>query len=577
MKTTSSVLASFLAILLALGQLAAPLGAQKAPAAAPPPAADVNKSVQDAARMANSGNLAGAIKKLEDMRKSTAATPLPALSLLGALYLQANRPQDALAVLKPLADPEAADPAVLYNAGRAARALGQNNVWLGYLQRAARLAPGSPATRDLGFVYMGEGQVVEGYALLRSWARQNPKDGEARITAASLAIQLERPKEAEELILNMPQDNPAIRLLRGRIQVQKGDGPGALALLEPLLAKHPQGMDLEVRRSLAEAYLLANRPADAVKILTGKAGNHPALVLLLGRAQHRSGNAQAAIATLKPLADKLPADPSTVGDPRPAAGIAVEYGSVLVDSGRAAEAVPILEKATRLYANSRDAWQTLAKAYDAAGRKADGTKARSQAEQIALAAARPAQPPARPAAQAAAPPPAAPQRPAPAPSQKPAAPAMSQNMQDALKSFAAGKGEQALAAVRREMAQSPNNRQARALELRILLGLNRYDEALRMTEERLGRHPNDPDLIYQRGVIQMGRKSFVPAEKDLRRALELNPQHTGAMNDLAVLLSNQGKKAEAQTLLQKALQINPRDQNAAANLAALQKGPAKKP
>jgi len=338
-------------------------------------------------------------------------------------------------------------------------------------------------------------------------------------------------------------------------------------------------MDLEVRRSLAEAYLLAGRPSEVIKILTGKTGNHPALVLLLGRAQHRSGNAQAAIATLKPLADKLPADPSTLGDPRPAAGIAVEYGSVLVDSGRAAEAVPILEKATRLHANSRDAWQALARAYDAAGRKADGAKARAQSEQIALAAAHPQQAPARPAAQAPAPPPQAPsQRPAaPAPPSAPAAPAMSQNMQEALKSFAAGKGEPALAAVRRELAQTPNNRQAKALELRILLGLNRYDEALRMTEERLRRNPNDPDLVYQRGVIQMGRKSYIPAEKDLRRALELNPQHTGALNDLAVLLSNQGKKAEAQALLQKALQINPRDQNAAANLAALQQGPAKKP
>jgi len=223
MKTTPTLPAFFLAVLLAGSQFAAPLGAQKAP----PPAADVNKTIQDAAKMANAGNLAGAIKKIEDVRKSGAVTPLPGLALLGALYLQANRPQEALAVLKPLADVETADPAVLYNAGRAARALGQNNVWIGYLQRAARLAPASPATRDLGFVYMGEGQVVEAYSLLRNWARQNPSDSEARITAASLAIQLERPKEAEELILNMPQGNPAILLLRGRIQVQKGDGPAA--------------------------------------------------------------------------------------------------------------------------------------------------------------------------------------------------------------------------------------------------------------------------------------------------------------------------------------------------------------
>src|SRR5215470_17596339 len=137
--------------------------------------------------------------------------------------------------------------------------------------------PGSPAAGDLGRVYMRQGQVVEAYALLRHFAQANPGDGEARVAAASLAVQLERPTEAEELLLNLKQDDPAIRLLRGRIQVQKGDGAGALALLEPLLAQHPKGMDSEVRRSLAEAYLLANRPADTVKILTGKTGNHPAL------------------------------------------------------------------------------------------------------------------------------------------------------------------------------------------------------------------------------------------------------------------------------------------------------------
>jgi Flp pilus assembly protein TadD len=576
MKITPYVLAAAL--------LASPLAAQ---APAPSNANNANQVIQDAAKMANAGNVAAAIKKLEDLRKAGGITPQPALALLGALYLQTNRPQDALAVLKPLADADTADPAVLYNAGRAARAVGQNDLWLSYLTRAAQKAPGSPATRDLGFVFMSQGQVVESYALLRPWALHNTRDGEARIAAASLALQLERPKEAEELLLNLPQGDPAIRLLRGRIQVQKGDGPGALALLEPVLAKHPPAMDLEVRRATAEAYLLANRPADAVKILTGKTGTSPALVLLLGRAQHRAGNAQAAIATLKPFVDKLPADASSLGDPRPAAGIAAEYGSVLVDSGRAGEAVPILEHATRLYSNSPDTWRTLAKAYDAAGRKADATKARTQADQIALAAAHPAAP-SRPTpqqtqqAQAPAtplPPPAAArpsQKPGEAP--KPEAPALSQDMQTAVREMNAGHGEQALAAVRRELAVHPNFRQARALELRLLLGLNRHDEALRITEEQLRHAPNDPDLIYQRGVIQMGRKSFVAAEKDLRRALELNPQHTGAMNDLAVLLTQQGKKAEAQALLQKALQINPQDRNAAANLAALQQGgPGKKP
>jgi Flp pilus assembly protein TadD len=571
MKTTS--------LALAVALLAAPLAAQtgKKPAAPAAPAApatptSITQGAQEAAKLANAGNTAGAIKKLEDMRKGGAALPAPVLSLLGGLYLQAKRPNDALAVLKPLADVDTADPAVLYNAGRAALALGQRKAWIDYLRRAAVLAPGSPASRDLGVVFMRQGQVVEAYSLLRPWSLANPRDQEARLAAASLALQLERPQEAEELLLNLPQSDPAIRLLRGRAQVMKGDGPGALALLEPLQAKHPAGMDLEVRRALAEAYLLANRPADAVKLLDGKTGNHPALVLLLGRAQHRAGNPQAALATLKPYVDKLPADPSTLGDPRPAAGIAVEYGSLLVEAKRAAEAVPVIEKATRLHPNSTEAWQALARALDATGRKADAAKARTQAEQIAVAARRPAAPPA-PQAPAQ---PAAPQVPAGAPSGS-APPSVSPEMREALTLMTQNRTAEALTAARKELARAPGNMQARGLECLLLLRLNRADEALRITDDLLRRFPNNPDLIYQHGAVQMARKNLAVAEKDLRHALELAPNHPAALNDLAVLLKNQGRTAEARTLLEKALQINPQDQNAAANLKALQGGPGKKP
>src|SRR6185369_10835209 len=425
-----------------------------------------------------------------------------------------------------------------------------------------------------GLVFMRQGQVVEAYSLLRHWSMANPNDNEARIAAASLAVQLERPTEAEELLLKLKQDDPAIHLLRGRIQVQKGDGPGALALLEPLLAKHPKGMDLEVRRSLAEAYLLANRPADTVKVLTGKTGNHPALVLLLGRAQHRSGNAAGALATLKPLADKLPADASAVGDPRPAAGIAAEYGSLLVEGGHAAEGLPILEKATRLYPASSEAWLALGKAYDAAGRKADAAKARTQAEQIKLAASRPPQP-----TQAAAAPRPGPGRQTPEPTAAPGSPGgmpesvpISAELQEALKLSGQNRLPEALAQVRKVLAITPNSPPARALEMRLLLRLNRTDEALRINEESLRQHPNDADLVYVHGAIQIARKNWAAAEKDLRHALELNPDQLGAMNDLAVLLINQGRKAEAKPLLEKVLQLNPNDLTAAGNLKALNQG-----
>jgi len=573
MKKTSLALA-FLLLAAPVAQVAAQT---TQPLPTPAQSAAVTQGVEEAVKLVQAGNLTAAIKKLEDLRKQTGVTSPPVIALLGALYLQANRPQDALATLKPMADAPNAEAPVLYNAGRAAYALNQKDLWLSYLKRAATLAPNSPAARDLGLVFMRQGQVVEAYSLLRHWALANPADGEARIAAASLAVQLERPTEAEELLLSLKQDDPAIRLLRGRIQVQKGDGPGALALLEPLVAKHPKGMDLEVRRSLAEAYLLANRPADTVKLLSGKTGNHPALVLLLGRAQHRAGDSAGALATLKPLADKLPADVSKVGDPRPAVGVAVEYGSILVEGGHAAQAVPVLEQATRLYSVSKDAWQTLAKAYDAVGRKDDAIKARKQAEQITLASNRPPQPTQAAAQRPGAPAPAAPSAPAQPAGGTEVNPQLAPEVQEAVTLTSQNRLPEALAKVREVLARSPNAPAARALELRILLRLNRTDEALRINEESLRQHPNDPDLVYVHGAIQIARKNWAAAEKDLRHALELNPRQLGAMSDLAVLLISQGRKAEAKTLLQKVLEINPNDLTAASNLKALEQGGGQAP
>ena len=536
---------------------AQPAGAPAQPGAAPAaPAAPADPMMDEALKKVEAGDVAGALQTLEARRKELQA---PGLSLLGALYLRTDRPQDALTVLKPLADLEGANPAVLYNASRAAAAVGQAENARTYLIRAALQAPASPAARDLGFTMMREGKVVEAYGLLMPWALRNPQDGDARLMAASLALVLERPVEAEKLLAGLPADDPAIRLLRGRALAQKGNGKEAVALLKPLLDKHPQGMDLEVRRALAEAHLAAGEPAQTLQVLQGHTGNHPGLALLLGRAQRRSGNAAAALATLKPLADKIPADAAKVGDPRPAVGIAVEVGSLLVEAGRAKEAVPYLEKATALHPQGQDTWKGLAQALDAAGRKEDAQKARAKVEELVQAATRPAAPPPAPApAQGSAP-----------PQGEPGRLVLSQNLQDAMRLMSQGESAKALEAVQREIKAAPSDLRPRALEIQLLLVLGRPVEALQASEAALQLQPDNPDLIYQRGVVQMSRREMNAAEKDLRRALELAPRHTAAMNDLAVLLLSTNRAPEAQALLERVLKINPQDQMAAQNLERL--------
>jgi Flp pilus assembly protein TadD len=536
--------------LLSLSLVAAPLPAAQTPPPAAPPAQQqpaLDPRVQEAFDLAEAGKAAAALEKLQALPQALVTAPVQ--SLAGALYLQLDKPREALAALKPLADAEDAEPAVLYNAGRAALLLNQLDEARLYLTRSVLKHPASPAARDLGMLTAREGRVVEAYSMLRPWALRNPKDGDARLMAASLAVQLERPDDAAELLAGLPQDDPALRLLRAKVLVQKKDAAGAVALLRPLLANHPQGMDLEVRRALAEAELLAGRPAEAVQLLAGREAAHPSLALLLARARRQAGDAAGAMATLKPLIDKLPEDASSLGDPRPAAGIAMEYGGWLVDAGRAQEAVPLLEKASRYYPWNPEAWKGLARALEAAGRKEDARKALAQA-----AAA--AKPPVKPV-------------PAPAPAAPAAAEApLSEGLQNAIRLMGQGQLEPALTAIRQEIGISKDPR-ARMLEARLLLQLKRPEDALKAAEAALQGEPNNPDFLYLRGAVEMSLQRLSAAEQDLRKALQLAPQHTAAMNDLAVLLMNVNKRDEARSLLEQVLRINPQDQTAAANLQRL--------
>ncbi|HVT16452.1 MAG TPA: tetratricopeptide repeat protein [Thermoanaerobaculia bacterium] len=362
-----------------LAEVAPAAGQQAAPPLAPASPAD--KAMLEAAGLAKAGKFAAAVEKLEAARRKS---PLPphGLSLLGTLYMQLQRPKEALAILRPMAEAADAEPAVLYNAGLAALALGEKNAALGWFARSVAKDPATPAARELGLLLARQGRVVEAYALLRPWSLRNAADGEALLTAAALALQLERPAEADQLIAGMSGQDPAIQLMHAKILVQKGDGPAAAALLAPLLTRHPPGMEMEVRRTLAEAYLLAGQAPKAIELLKGGVAGRPAVALVLARAQHKAGDTLGALATLRPFADKLPADPKGLGDPRPAAGIALEYGRALADAGRAPEALSFFDKATRLQPTNRAAWQELSRALAAAGRTAEAQRAAAKAAEL---------------------------------------------------------------------------------------------------------------------------------------------------------------------------------------------------
>jgi len=510
-------------------------------------------TVQEAMTALEAGEAGKAVELLEAVRGEN--TPAPILGLLGAVYVEAGRPADALEVLEPLAQDGPANPAVLYNAGRAALTLGQREKAEGYFERSVGLERGTPAARELGILRGAEGRLAEAYALLKPWAEANPDDVEARRAAALCAIELRRLPEAEKLLSDLPQDQPGIRLLWGRLLHLQGDAQAAVATLEPLLEGEPTAVDMEARISLAESYLSLGEAAKAVVMLQGRARGRPLVALQLAKARYQNGDAEGAVETLQPLVDHMLSEEGRANiqdNPKLSGDLALEYGRYLIASGKREEALSVLEIATELKPAEKQAWQLYGQALAAAGQREEAQKALQRFQKLAQ-------------------------------EEVPSSEREVQARQDIQDPVAAqlrqatdllqrGKHEEALGLLRREVEITPDDVRPRLAVIGVLLGLERAEEALAAAEAALRAIPENADLLYQRGVTKMAVRDLEGAETDFRHTLELAPEHTAAMNDLAVLLMVAGDNGSARSLLERVLEINPNDANAKANLDRLARG-----
>ena len=447
---------------------------------APPPQAVLDQALTKA----RSGDLAGAIALLEPLR-GKAGTPPPALSLLGVLYLQADRPQDALAVLGPLADTEAAGPLILDSAGRAALLLGETERGERYLERAVKEAPVSPASRELGLLRGRQGRPLDSYKLLRPWALAHPEDREGRLAAAFGALELHRAPEARELLAGLPDNEPRVRLLRGRLQLEEGDPRGAIATLTPLL-DGPPALNTDVRRFLAEAHSAVGSSEEAVKLLAGKTGQDRDLALLLAKAQYQSGNPADAAATLEPLArDLLGREPETPGERAFGAEILLEYGRSLVGLSQWPAAMTALEKTAAWEPSEPQAWQLLGQAQLASGRREEAARSmaklreaqseKSKADQVTE-------------------------------KEKGRQDPTGRNLQQARDLAARGRTDEALALLRQEADLAGSDPRPRIAEATLLLSLKRPQEALAAAEAGLRAAPGNAELAALRDAARLGIK-----------------------------------------------------------------------
>jgi Flp pilus assembly protein TadD len=280
-------------------------------------------------------------------------------------------------------------------------------------------------------------------------------------------------------------------------------------------------------------------------------GNDPSLALVLARAQYVAGNPADAAATLAPFAGSLLArEPASASEQSFQADVAFEYGQALLALAKWPEAIAALDTATRRAPQRLQAWQLLARAQLAAGRRDDANKSLEVSRKLQ-------------AGQQA-------NTDRVNEFERDAADPTGRNLKAAAVLLGQGKGDEALKAIRQEIsiAQAGDPR-PRAAEVTALLALKRNAEALKTVEAAVTAAPDDPDNVYLRGVVRMTLQQLPAAEKDFRRALELRPDHLAALNDLAVLDMSQGRKEEARTLLQKVLTLKPNDPMATRNLKSL--------
>jgi tetratricopeptide (TPR) repeat protein len=84
-----------------------------------------------------------------------------------------------------------------------------------------------------------------------------------------------------------------------------------------------------------------------------------------------------------------------------------------------------------------------------------------------------------------------------------------------------------------------------------------FDLSLKILDATVDLAPDQAEVWHLRATVHYLKKDYGQAIADLRRALDRDPKHFGALNDLGVALEATGAKKEALEAYRKALAVNP--------------------
>ena len=97
-------------------------------------------------------------------------------------------------------------------------------------------------------------------------------------------------------------------------------------------------------------------------------------------------------------------------------------------------------------------------------------------------------------------------------------------------------------------------------EAQILRDANRNDEAFEMLGQALEKDPDEPDLLYDHALTAEKLERFDVLETNLRKLIEVRPDHAHAYNALGYSFADRNTRLEeARTLIERALELSPND------------------
>jgi putative PEP-CTERM system TPR-repeat lipoprotein len=438
-----------------------------------------------------------------------------------------GKSEEALASTQRLLDlaPRHAQPkylraAIAYGAGDYATAED-------YLQQALRIAPDHQAAALLlGATHYAQGELEQAYMYLNSALAGEPSSVSTRKLLAATRMRQQRPKDAVAALAPIAGEtrDSSVLALMGEASLQAGDAPAGLLYFERALAADPADRPLQIQ--LANAYVTTGHFEHAIDLLSGMPeadSTGPGRDLLLVLAYLRKGESQSALRRAQDFAARRPSDPAANS----------LLGSVYLTLGQTDAARKYFEKALLQHPDNPALLMNMGRLALIEGKR---DEARSRFQRVV---------------------------------------ALRSNSTEAMLALArlsAGSNDKTGTEqwLQRAYDANPQAVEPAILLIRHLLQTDQLDRARSVARQLVSAKPTEAAAHNVLGIVHTTDGAFEQAVVSFRKAVAAAPESANYTYNLARAELSVQRRVEAKRLLKRALELQPGHRGALATLAALE-------